>query len=442
MGRWQSTLRPFTSSGLSRSLGRFKEFGLGKGAFGRNVLTLMTGTALAQGVGIAIAPILTRLYQPSDFGVFVLYTSIVGLIGIIATGRYEMAIVLPEKEEDAVDLVALSLLVTTCISLLLLAIVLALGPRLAEYLGNREIRPWLVWTPVGVFLTGLYQTFTFWCTRKEKFKRLAVSRVAQSGATAGANVLMGFLGLGGSGLIGGALAGQALSSVVLVGQAVQGDGDMARSVTMGGIKANAIRYRDFPMVNSLHAFIDVVQSSGLVFLISAYFGSTILGFYSFVLRILKLPLSLIGGAVSQVFFQKASVVHNAGGDLHSLVKKTLFRLGLLALPMLIVILLGGPTLFSIVFGKNWRVAGEYAQILSPWVMGNFIFSPISGVYLIVGRQRTAILFGFIDTILKIASIIVGFSFHNPKLGFYAMSVTGILVLTAEVIWTLAILRET
>ena len=41
-----------------------------KSEFSRNVLTLMTGTTIAQAIPIAISPILTRIYTPEDFGVF------------------------------------------------------------------------------------------------------------------------------------------------------------------------------------------------------------------------------------------------------------------------------------------------------------------------------------------------------------------------------------
>ncbi len=76
-----------------------------KSEFSRNVLTLMTGTTIAQAIPIAISPILTRIYTPEDFGVFALYMSVASLLSTLATGRYELAIMLPKKDEDAVNYV-------------------------------------------------------------------------------------------------------------------------------------------------------------------------------------------------------------------------------------------------------------------------------------------------------------------------------------------------
>lgn len=54
-----------------------------KSEFSKNVLTLITGTTIAQAIPIAISPILTRIYTPEDFGVFALFVSLVGFISVI-----------------------------------------------------------------------------------------------------------------------------------------------------------------------------------------------------------------------------------------------------------------------------------------------------------------------------------------------------------------------
>ena len=83
-----------------------------KSEFSRNVLTLMTGTTIAQAIPIAISPILTRIYTPEDFGMFALYMSVASILSVVATGRYELAIMLPKKDEDAVNIVALSIIIS------------------------------------------------------------------------------------------------------------------------------------------------------------------------------------------------------------------------------------------------------------------------------------------------------------------------------------------
>lgn len=84
---------------------------LSKSEFLRNVLTLMTGTTIAQAIPIANTPILTRLYTLADFGLLALFVAVTSILGSIANGRYEMAIMLPKKDEDAINIAALGLLI-------------------------------------------------------------------------------------------------------------------------------------------------------------------------------------------------------------------------------------------------------------------------------------------------------------------------------------------
>lgn len=412
-----------------------------KESFASHVLTLMTGTTIAQAIPIAIAPILTRLYTPSDFGVFALFGSVISIVAIIANGRYELAIMLPENDSDAVNLLALSILISFAVSFLSLLIVFAFNSQIVSLLGNPTISSWLYWVPFSVLLTGIYQAFNYWSTRKKHFDRLAISRISQSFSTATANLLFGYGRVGVSGLVGGSLIGQSCATGVLAWQVWRDDKSKRELISKKNIAKIAKKYREFPLINSLHAFADAVQTSGIVFVISAFFGSSILGLYSFTLRVLRMPLSLIGSSVSQVFFQKASQTYNEGGNLHVLLNRTMLKLAIIALPIFGIIILFAPDIFSSCFGKNWHDAGVYAQILSPWIFLNFIVSPIAGTYLIVGKQKQAIWFAASDIVTKLGSVAIGAYLGDAVTGFSLMSISGVITLIVDIIWTYKISSE-
>ena len=128
-------------------LKRFKP----KSEFNRNILTLMTGTTIAQAIPIAISPILTRIYTPEDFGIFAIFLAITLIIGSIANGRYELAIMIPKKDEDAINIFALGFIITTSISLLLLVLVLIFQKYFIFLLKNEEIGVWLYFFPILLF---------------------------------------------------------------------------------------------------------------------------------------------------------------------------------------------------------------------------------------------------------------------------------------------------
>lgn len=116
---------------------------LPQSAYARNVLTLMTGTTLAQAIPIAISPLLTRLYSPEEFGRFALYMAVAMIASVMVTGRYELAILLPRQDKDALHIAALAMALSIAISALLLLVVLFFAHPIAALLGDVALAPWL-----------------------------------------------------------------------------------------------------------------------------------------------------------------------------------------------------------------------------------------------------------------------------------------------------------
>lgn len=81
---------------------------LPRSAYASNVLTLMTGTSLAQAIPIAISPILTWLYSPEEFGLFALPMAAASILAVLVAGRYELLNLLPKRDRDVMHIVALS----------------------------------------------------------------------------------------------------------------------------------------------------------------------------------------------------------------------------------------------------------------------------------------------------------------------------------------------
>lgn len=138
-----------------------------KSDFSHNVLTLMTGTTIAQAIPIAISPILTRIYTPEDFGVFALFLAIVGFFSVIASGRYEQAILIPKKDEDAINIFALGFIIICSISLFLLIIILIFNNNITALLNNETISIWLYFIPLTVFFIGLFNLLVLFNNRKK-----------------------------------------------------------------------------------------------------------------------------------------------------------------------------------------------------------------------------------------------------------------------------------
>lgn len=384
------------SAGNFELLNRIKP----KSEFTKNILTLMTGASIAQAIPIAISPILTRIYTPEDFGLFALYMSIASLIAVMATGRYELAIMLPRKEGDAANIVALSIGISLIVSFLSLIVVHFLNAPITHLLGNPEIGCWLYFIPVTVMLTGVYQSFNYWSNRKKHYKRLAYSRIAQSSTTAASSLGMGFAGLGTGGLIASQVAGHGIAAFILARRIWMEDNQVVNQIRHLKIVSLLKKHKNFPLFNIPNVLVDNIRLSGINILIAKFFTTAVLGQFSLAWKMVQIPMSLISSSLSQVFFQKISTT--PPHELHMLIKKFLAKGTLIALPIYIVIYFFAPIVFTFVFGSEWKTAGEAAAVMAPWLFLNFLTSPLSTVFIIKNRQHISLLFATVYMILPLS----------------------------------------
>ncbi|MCH1547304.1 MAG: oligosaccharide flippase family protein, partial [Flavobacteriaceae bacterium] len=244
-----------------------------KSDFAKNVITLITGTAIAQAIPIAISPILTRIYSPEDFGVFALYLSISSIIAIGATGRYELAINLPAKDEDAIQILWLSCILTLLVSFFTLTVILLFNNNISSLLQNDSIGVWLYFVPLTILFSGIYQSFNYWHNRKKKYAVLSKSRVVQTFNTSAVNLGIGAVAKGGvGGLVFGNLIGVFLSSFYMI--YVFFKIDMPKvEIKKKQIKKLAKRYINFPKYDVMASFFNISANQLTNLFFNIFFGA-------------------------------------------------------------------------------------------------------------------------------------------------------------------------
>ncbi len=341
-----------------------KQF-LPKGEFTKNVLILMTGTAIAQAIPIAISPILTRIYTPEDFGVFALYLAVVSVFNVIATGRYELAIMLPEEDGDAANIVLLSILIAVVVSFFSLIVVFFFNNEISLFLGNPEISGWLYFVPISIFFSGVYQSLKYWNNRNRQYRRMGKSNVLQTSSASITQVGLGLLLFRVGGLITGNLLGL-FSGICLLAKPTRDSFFKKKyKLQIEAVITNARQYKKFPLYSSFGALLNSAASQIPVFIISKFFGAASTGFYSMAFKILNKPLTLISGAISKVLFQRVSILHHNNPELlRPFILKIFIILTTVVVPFVVVFFLYGTQIFAWLFGSNWAVAGNYASILS------------------------------------------------------------------------------
>ncbi len=97
-----------------------------------------------------------------------------------------------------------------------------------------------------------------------------------------------------------------------------------------------------------------------------------MGYYALGLDVLQLPMSLIGSAISQVFFQRAAEAR-FNGTLSQIVEDTFLRLSLVGIFPILLLASIGRDLFTVIYSPTWAEAGTYTQILALGVLSAVLY---------------------------------------------------------------------
>ncbi|MEO5690399.1 MAG: oligosaccharide flippase family protein [Burkholderiaceae bacterium] len=371
------------------------------------MLTLVAGGAVAQALPLLLGPWLTRLYSPQQFGVYHLFAAVSANLAVVACARYEFALPLVGDASDAAALRALCLRV-------LAGVTLASAVAGAIWFAF-SLNAWTGWLPVAVAVLGFLSLATLWATRAQAYRALALARVVQYGGASLAQAGAALLGAGVQGLIVAPIAAAAAAAAVLrlpLNDAAQLAPDRWRLL--------ARRYRDFPLLNTPHAFMGALQDTVSIAMIAAWQGPVAAGFWGLSLRYLKAPATLVGGAVSQALYPQlaahgASVDHDA--DTHAplrvtregraAVRRVMLGLAAIALPLVLLLWAFAPWAFERLFGADWRGAGELARTLGLYIGVHFVAAPLAVVTLAWGAQAWALRLALVGQVAFVAALAAG-----------------------------------
>lgn len=409
------------------------------GSVAKHVATLVTGTALGQLAAVAASPVLTRLYTPTDFGVVGVYGAVLGILGVVAGLRYELAIPLPKSIGSAANLLALTLLCVFSTAMLLIGFVFVFQNQIPRWLNSPAIANYVYLIPLGVCLTGIYQVFNYWAIRRKYFSTIARTSVQQGIGSAGTQVALGLLQTGVIGLLFGLIIGQSAGLWALISGAYRNDKMQIKRVRWSRMAQAAKRYVRFPKFTTWQAMLNVSSTMLPLILFATLLSPAVAGLYMLAHRTLSLPLSLIGRSIGQVFHSRAAEAYHQG-TLDQLTLNTFRRILQIGLGPLIFIGIIAPEIFGFVFGPQWKQAGVYAQWMVPWLIVQLVVSPLSVVSSVTGHQLGELVSQIVFFVVRIGALLAGtfYTVGNQAIEWFAFS--GLLVYSGFFLWILKLLK--
>lgn len=377
---------------------------LHRNEFLRHVLTLMSGTLLAQVLTMGTALVLGRVFSAAELGLYNGVMSVAAFVIPLAAWRYDMAIVLPDSDADGRQMVRLATGLNTITSTVVTVVMLFFGGPIARAIDHPEARYWLLWCGPIVWSWAEFTILNYWANRRKNFKLVSHNAVINSVVTNVGQVSAGFAQWGVVGLLGATVLGEFAavghSARTVYSQVMTGREPEARSY-----RQLMREYRKMPLLNLPNAMVDQVRLQGINLMLLAMLSASDLGQFGMAWRLVQAPMASINTALNQVLLQRLSRARR--GQMVRLVRSSMVRSALIGVGPFAIIYFLAPHLLPLVLSSDhdkWRPAGEVTAVLVPWLFLNFITQPISSVFVVVRRQGTMLAFAVVYAALPLGLI--------------------------------------
>jgi O-antigen/teichoic acid export membrane protein len=346
----------------------------------RNTSILISGTALAQLIPILLQPVLRRYFSPEIFGAYSVYLSLIGILIVISSFRYELAIILPRKDKEAASVFFLALIMNLLFNILLLLIIILWKTKILLFLNlSATFADYLYLVPLGTFLFSTYQSINYWLIRKKRFLPVSLNKFARRGFEGSAQVVFKFMKIS-HGLVYGDLIGQIANVFSGIYQGSK-SGLSLRMFSPGKIKYVLFKYSEYPKFNIIPSLMSACSYLLPAIMINKFYSSENTGYFDLSKLLLSIPLALIASSISNVLLQRVSEKNNLKlsilKDLISILVfvmiAVVFEIG--------IIMFWAEDIFRIFFGDRWEFSGTISKILVWAFAFNFIVASFSSIFI-------------------------------------------------------------
>ena len=353
----------------------------------RNATVLITGTVLAQLISILLQPLIRRLFSPESFGVYSVYVSLIGIITVVSSLRYDDAIVLPKKDKGSINLIGLSIFFSFIINLLLLLILILAGEKIIPFLNIPHTLhvSILYLIPAGAFLFNTFQALNFWLIRKRKFYSVSANKLVRRSSEGLSQVGFALIKIY-NGLIYSDLIGQVANVVTAAIQSFK-NGLKFKYLSLNKLKYVVRKYSEFPKFNLIPAFMSACSYYIPAVFVNKFFSSEAAGYFDLSKLLLSIPLAFVASSFSSVLLQKISEKYQRRESFLNELKPVITIVILIALAEILLIMFFGESLFSFIFGEQWLTSGKISKILVWSFVLNFIVSSFSTIFVTMRKIK-------------------------------------------------------
>jgi O-antigen/teichoic acid export membrane protein len=220
----------------------------------------------------------------------------------------------------------------------------------------------------------------------------------------------------------------------------------ARNGSLKGVRLARMRSvlrsnQEFLKYSTPQTLVDSALAHGINFVLAAFVDANIVGYYNFMQRIIKAPLALLTGAVSQVLFRFCATNRDDPARVSGVLVRTsrYFAGGLVA--ALLSLFLVREFFEYLPFADRWAGLEDYVLPFSVWMLSSFLLSPFATLPVVYGRPREFFLAATSFNLLALVALTLMFSAGFVSAAFWIVGLTSVLYYLGMNRWLLGFVHD-
>ena len=382
-----------------------------KNHFLKNVLTIFSGTTIAQIINLSAIIILQRyFYSPEEYAPFRLFFEFAAVFSSISALRLESGLILERIDQRALSLLRICLRYSLVISLI--------GGITFTFYFINEIKvfqyEWLliVLMPFAIFANGIIQISRQFFTRSKHFLTITTSRVIHSTTGSISQIITGLLNFNFIGLIVGRLIGLFSCNLNYVRKYLKNYRWVKKN--KGLEKELVQKHKNFIWFSSPGVFVG--NSINLITLIffTHYYGEQFSGLLAAAIQYLGLLIMMFSSSFAQVYYNEIAQIKDSNKLLKSYTY-WLKRLLMMTLLGWIILVFTPSSLLTMILGEKWSGLMVTIKIISPWMAVMFVASSLSYIFIRLGKQKEVFFFDIFHLLIILFGLLMGHYFLNDQI---------------------------
>ena len=405
----------------------------------RNFAKLLSANVVAQVIGLVVYPILTRIYAPEDFGLLNLFLSISGVLVILSTAEYYNAIVLPKDDKEGKNVLLLSL----CLLLALVAIIAVsvfFAEAIADLFNTPELAQYYWLMPILVAASGGWNILNYWYIRRGRYDKISTYQLSQSILSSGGKIGFGYAGMLSGGMIYAVVLAPLLAlcgSIVLRFKGTK----HRHTFSFKKIMEAAKRYKNFPLYSLPKSFVNMLAGQLPVLLLTPYFGSQYVGWWSMALLLGFIPISMVSRSIYQVLYQYTTERVNSRLAIGPYFRKFTWGVLLVGCPVFALLFLIMPWLTSLFLGEGWDMTSTYLRWMLPWLLSSILTASTGFLSDIFMKQKIGFGFELLTAFLRVVGVVLGILLKDFSVAILCYALGTAIAITAQYIWLLSLVKR-